>query len=58
VTQNDDSSKKPVKAEAETTEVQEDYQPPKLTLIGNMRDLLGKSGPRADVHPMPNPSRP
>ena len=24
------------------------YEPPRLTLVGNLRDLLGKSGPNFD----------
>ena len=32
------------------------YEPPRLTPVGNLRDLLGKSGPLPD-RPGPNPTR-
>ena len=35
----------------------EGYEPPRVEWLGNLRDLVGKSGTGSDV-PKPNPRRP
>ncbi len=43
--------------EAPTAPQPREYEAPRLEPIGNLRDLVGKSGPRVD-NPGKNPCRP